>query len=186
MTRASEALAATLLALGLLGGCAVGPDFLRPRRRPSRATRRSRSRPRPPRPMSRAAQAQRFVAGLDIPGEWWTLFHSAPLDALIAEALKANPDLEAAQAALRQAQENVYAERGRAVSRRSTATAPATREKVSGAAFGQPGHLRDLQPRDGDAQRLLSARRVRRRAAADRIARGRRPNTSASSSRRPI
>jgi len=40
------------------------------------------------------------------------LFRSPSLDALIEEALKANPTLAAAQAALRQAWENVYAEQG--------------------------------------------------------------------------
>ena len=49
---------------------------------------------------------------MDIPGQWWTLFHSKPLNDLIDQALKANPDLEAAQAALRGAWENVYAQQG--------------------------------------------------------------------------
>jgi outer membrane protein TolC len=56
--------------------------------------------------------AQRFVAGLDIPGQWWRLFHSPALDALVKRALTANPDLAAAQAALRVAKENLYAGRG--------------------------------------------------------------------------
>ena len=46
-------------------------------------------------------QAQRFASGSDIPGDWWTLFHSKPLDDLIEQSLKNNPDLAAAQAALR-------------------------------------------------------------------------------------
>ena len=50
---------------------------------------------------------------MDIPGEWWMLFHSKALNALIGQAIKANPDLEAAQAALRGARENVYAQQGR-------------------------------------------------------------------------
>jgi NodT family efflux transporter outer membrane factor (OMF) lipoprotein len=50
--------------------------------------------------------------GRDIPGEWWTLFHSKPLNDLIERSLKANPDLKAAQAALLVARENVLAQRG--------------------------------------------------------------------------
>jgi NodT family efflux transporter outer membrane factor (OMF) lipoprotein len=131
-------LASTLLALGLLAGCEVGPDFLRPAAPPVTSY--------TPEPLAEktaaadvaAGQAQRFTGGLDIPGEWWTLFHSAPLDQLIAEALKANPSLEAAQAALRQARENVYAEEG-ALFPSVTANGSATREKVSGASFGIPG-----------------------------------------------
>ena len=50
--------------------------------------------------------------GEDIPGQWWTLFHSAQLNRLIEQALKANPNLQAAQAALREADENVGAQEG--------------------------------------------------------------------------
>ena len=57
-------------------------------------------------------EAQHFVEGRDIPGEWWTLFHSKPLNDLIERSLKANPDLKAAQAALLVARENVLAQRG--------------------------------------------------------------------------
>jgi outer membrane protein TolC len=56
--------------------------------------------------------AQRFVTGEDIAGDWWTLFHSQPLNALIERSLKANPNLKAAQAALLAARENVKAQRG--------------------------------------------------------------------------
>jgi NodT family efflux transporter outer membrane factor (OMF) lipoprotein len=53
-----------------------------------------------------------LVDGKDIPGEWWILFHSKPLNDLIERSLKANPDLKAAQAALIVAKENVLAQRG--------------------------------------------------------------------------
>jgi NodT family efflux transporter outer membrane factor (OMF) lipoprotein len=57
-------------------------------------------------------EAQHFAQGADIPGDWWILFHSKPLNDLIERALKANPDLKAAQAALLVARENVLAQRG--------------------------------------------------------------------------
>jgi outer membrane protein TolC len=57
-------------------------------------------------------ESQRFVEGLDIPGQWWRLFHSKPLNSLIEEVLKANPNLASAQAALRVARENVLAQKG--------------------------------------------------------------------------
>lgn len=56
--------------------------------------------------------AQRFLADGDVPRNWWTLFGSPPLNALVAEALRANPSVAAAQAALRQAQETTAAQRG--------------------------------------------------------------------------
>jgi NodT family efflux transporter outer membrane factor (OMF) lipoprotein len=58
--------------------------------------------------------AQRFLSDIDVPGQWWTLFHSAQLNELIDEALRANPDVGAAQAALTSAREAFYAQRASA------------------------------------------------------------------------
>ncbi len=100
---------AARLLLGLaalsLAACAVGPNFKRPA--PPGASGYGSA----PTDGAIAAVdaagggAQRFVAGLDIPSAWWTLFKSTELDSLVEEALKANPDVGAAQAALRQAHE---------------------------------------------------------------------------------
>ena len=59
----------------------------------------------------RGDAAQRFVQNLDIPGQWWTIFHSRALNTLVADAIRNNPDLQAAQAALLRARETVQAER---------------------------------------------------------------------------
>ena len=95
-----------------LAGCAVGPDF----QRPSAPTVDGYTQhPLPTQTATvevKGGEAQRFVQDMDIPGQWWTLFHSKPLNDLIEQALKANPDVEAAQAALRGARENVYAQQG--------------------------------------------------------------------------
>jgi NodT family efflux transporter outer membrane factor (OMF) lipoprotein len=56
--------------------------------------------------------AQRFVSGRDLAFEWWQLFECNALNALIAQAFKANPTVASAQAALAQAQEMVRAQRG--------------------------------------------------------------------------
>jgi NodT family efflux transporter outer membrane factor (OMF) lipoprotein len=101
------------LAACLLGtGCAVGPDFEKPAPPDVHAY--------TPQPLSTTVaapnvaggEAQRFVPGGEISGDWWTLFHSAPLNALIDEALKNNHDLKAAQAAIRVAREHVFAQQG--------------------------------------------------------------------------
>jgi len=94
----------------LLSACTVGPDFVAPT-----APAEAGFTPEKLAPVTSAADgaggaAQRFVQDADVPGQWWTLFHSEPLNALISESLVANPDLAAAQAALRQANENVYAD----------------------------------------------------------------------------
>ncbi len=99
----------TLAAAMTAAGCAVGPDFERPA---APASANYTSTPLPERTVSsdvRGGEAQRFVEGLDIPGQWWTMFQSPSLNALVERALKANPDLQAAQAALRVAMENVAA-----------------------------------------------------------------------------
>ncbi len=103
---------ALLLAAALVLGACVGPNFHRPR--PPLAERYS-AEALPPKTASASetgGEAQRFLAGADVPKNWWTLFGSAQLDALVAEALRANPDVQSAQAALRQALENTAAQRG--------------------------------------------------------------------------
>jgi NodT family efflux transporter outer membrane factor (OMF) lipoprotein len=61
-----------------------------------------------------AGAAQRFAMDLDVPGQWWTLFHSEALNELVAQAMNANPDVAAAQAALRSARESLLAQRASA------------------------------------------------------------------------
>jgi NodT family efflux transporter outer membrane factor (OMF) lipoprotein len=58
------------------------------------------------------SEAQRFVDGMDVDAQWWTVFQSDALDDLVALALESNPDLEAAEAALNQVRENYLAARG--------------------------------------------------------------------------
>jgi NodT family efflux transporter outer membrane factor (OMF) lipoprotein len=72
--------------------------------------------------------AQQFVAGADIPGQWWTLFHSRALNDLIEQALAHNADLKAAQAALLVAHENTLAQKG-AYAPQVSAGATVTRQK---------------------------------------------------------
>ena len=100
------------LAALLVGGCAVGPDFKAPASPAVTAYSAAPPATTAATPQVIAGAAQQFVAGADLPGDWWTLFHSQSLNDLIVQALKANPDLKAAQAALRQAHETTLAQRG--------------------------------------------------------------------------
>jgi NodT family efflux transporter outer membrane factor (OMF) lipoprotein len=59
-----------------------------------------------------AGDAQRFQQDADVPARWWSLFGSPALDRLEDEALRANPDIQTAQASLRQAHENLLAQQG--------------------------------------------------------------------------
>ena len=96
----------------LAAGCAAGPNFKPPPAPPVTGYTA-----RPPgttaaTPGVTAGQAQRFQADADIPADWWRLFHSQSLDALIVAALRNNPGLKSAQAALRVAYEDMRAQRG--------------------------------------------------------------------------
>jgi NodT family efflux transporter outer membrane factor (OMF) lipoprotein len=103
---------AAALACLLTAGCVVGPNFEKPAApdvteytlTPVAITASSANIP--------AGDAQRFDMGRDVPGDWWTLFHSKPLNDLIEESLANNHDLKAAQAALQAAHENVLAQKG--------------------------------------------------------------------------
>jgi NodT family efflux transporter outer membrane factor (OMF) lipoprotein len=79
--------------------------------------------------------SQRFIDGKDIPGEWWTLFRSPQIAALVTRALHANPDVTAAQATLKQAMENRRAEQGALFPSVSANLSP-ERERESFAAIG--------------------------------------------------
>jgi NodT family efflux transporter outer membrane factor (OMF) lipoprotein len=114
----------------LVGGCTVGPDFERPASPPI-----EQYTPDPLRAQTASAPtpggaAQHVSLGRDIPGEWWNLFHSAALNALIAEAFKNNPTIPAAEAALRQAHELTLAGEG-AFFPTATASLGASRNKTA-------------------------------------------------------
>lgn len=123
-----------LALFALTSGCVVGPNFTRPA-----APAISSYTAKPPQtteatPDVSAGAAQHFVPGADIPADWWTLFHSKPLNDLIARALANNPDLKAAEAALLVAHENRLAQHGASLPQVS-AGASITREQDPSAAL---------------------------------------------------
>jgi NodT family efflux transporter outer membrane factor (OMF) lipoprotein len=99
------------VALGVaVSACAVGPNFKRPTP-PDATGYGSASQSQTTAAESADGAAQRLVAGMDIPSQWWTLFRSPNLNRLVEQALTANPNVGAAQAALRQAHELYLAQR---------------------------------------------------------------------------
>jgi NodT family efflux transporter outer membrane factor (OMF) lipoprotein len=122
----------SLLAFGItlaLGACAVGPDYHRPAApasqdyAPTPTPKTTASTPAP------GGDAQQFVRDMDIPGQWWTLFHSEPLNTLIDDSIKHNPDVAAAQEALHSAVESVRAQQGQYFPQ-VTASVDPTRQQV--------------------------------------------------------
>jgi len=108
---------ALCVAVGLaLSACAVGPDFHVPEA-PKVADAGHPYTPAPLPAMAASAASpayvpQHFAPGLDISATWWEAFQSPALNALVQSALAHSPTAAAAQATLRQAEENYRADYG--------------------------------------------------------------------------
>lgn len=85
----------------LLAGCAAGPDYAPPSiNAPQKLTRS---------PVDTTLASSNSS---DISAQWWQAFGSPELNAMVQEALEKSPGIEAAQATLRAAHQNVVAQRG--------------------------------------------------------------------------
>ena len=95
-----------------LSGCAVGPNFQPAPAPPAdgyvpgklASPAADRSGPR--------VAGQHFVNGADVSAKWWAAFKSQPLNDLIKQSVDHNPNLQAAEAAIKNAQYNALAQRG--------------------------------------------------------------------------
>ena len=98
------------LLCALAAGCAAGPNY-----KPPAPPKVSQFVPSPVAQTGQAADpagaAQTFDAGKTLPAEWWRLFASPQIDALVKEAIANNPDLAAAQSALAQSRELLRVQR---------------------------------------------------------------------------
>jgi len=121
-----------MVSLFCMIGCTVGPDFVRPE--PPRIEHYT-SGSQPGATIAADGQAQRFEEGARIVSDWWRLFNSSKLDAIIKEAMTNNPNLQAAQASLRQSQDNLRAGYG-VFYPQVNAGFDATRQKLSQASLG--------------------------------------------------
>ena len=119
--------------LSLLSACAVGPDFKRP---DAPAVTHYTNGTDPSVTVSADGVAQKFAPGAKMAADWWHLFHSPQLDAVIKEVVAGNPGLDAAQASLKQAQDNLRSGYG-VFYPQAGADFDATRQKYSPLKFGQ-------------------------------------------------
>ena len=126
-----------LICAAALSACAVGPDFKQPE--PPKTSSFTEG------PLSQklttaagvpGGTPQEFNEGADIEAQWWELYKSPELDALIKKALEQNPNLGAADAALRAAQENVNAQIGGQYFPQVSVGANAVRQKQPSAVYG--------------------------------------------------
>jgi len=129
--------AVVILPGALLCACASGPDFQQP---DAPDTTTYTATPVPTELVSAAGTAgnsQRLVSGADIPAQWWTLYQSQALDALVRRALENNPSIAATSATLRVAQENQRGAKS-VLFPQVDARASAGRQRFSPAAIGSP------------------------------------------------
>ena len=95
--------------LATLGACTVGPDFVRPA---PPAVQRYTAAAMPATMGADTGAAQSLRVGAALSAQWWELFRSSKLDAVVSRAVADNKTLAAARAALAQAQATVAAARG--------------------------------------------------------------------------
>ncbi len=108
-TRGIRSVAIAGLAVAL-GGCAVGPDFVRPA---SPQVKGYTVAGAPAALTSGAGEPQQRIAmGKTLSAQWWELYGSQQLNQTIKQALAGSPTLAAAKATLAQAQETLRQEQG--------------------------------------------------------------------------
>jgi NodT family efflux transporter outer membrane factor (OMF) lipoprotein len=132
----------TAAVIALLSACTVGPNFVRP---PPPPETRYTSGADPTVTVRAAGSAQRFDRGGEVVAGWWRVFKSPQLDALITQALARNANLHAAQAALRESEDDLRAGSG-IFYPQVDAAASGARQRFSALRFGQdvPSRLFNL------------------------------------------
>jgi NodT family efflux transporter outer membrane factor (OMF) lipoprotein len=131
LTRTNQGRTLAVATLAILAtGCAVGPNFERPQV------------PAAERYVPRSVQsgdAPSITYGAAIAADWYTLFRSDALNALVHEALTNNPDLDAARHGLVAAQADLRAVAGGALPQ-VDANAGATRSRYNGSLLLEPAN----------------------------------------------
>lgn len=134
-----------LLASLLVGltSCAVGPNFKSPAA-PAIST--YTQNPLPAKTAStpslgKAGKSQTLIMGRDIPDEWWQLFHSEAINTLVRIGIANSPNLAAAMATLREAQETYNAQFESAFFPAISGTFAGQRQRFPGASLDVPSSI---------------------------------------------
>ena len=127
-------LLAAIFALATTGCAAVGPNF-KPPAPPSTTRYVPSGEATAAKTKDGQAADQTIALGDKVTGDWWTLFRSPDLDALVKQAIAGSPTLESAKARLAEAREGV-AEARSALYPQLSFDASFAREKESATAFG--------------------------------------------------
>ena len=108
---AAGAIVLTILSV-VISGCAVGPNF-NPAAVPDVTgyVKGNLASANPGKGPPYVA-GQRFITGADVSARWWAAFKSQPLNDLVKRSVEQNPNLQAAEAAIKIAHYNALAQRG--------------------------------------------------------------------------
>lgn len=135
---------ATSILVGLLTGCATGPDFERP---PAPDVSGYTAAPLSGQTVSAPSllgNVQHFSLGTGVSAQWWRSLGSSKLDTLVDQALQASPTLAKAKATLRQAQEIHSAKSGATLYPQVDTGLGARRQRTNPSAQGQSGEAREF------------------------------------------
>lgn len=122
----------------VLSGCMLGPNFHSPAApkvdsyTAAPPATKTISAPR----AGASGKAQHFAEGEKIPAEWWKVFHSPELNALIVAGIAHSPNLAAAKATLDEAQEALKAQIGTSLFPQVTAQLGGERQLFNTSSFG--------------------------------------------------
>lgn len=127
-----------LLVCSSLAGCMVGPDFHSPK---SPDVYSYTAKKLPKRTVSanvpgNAGKSQQYVLNKQIPADWWTLFHSREINQLVKHGMANSPNIKAAYASLRQAQETMNAQIGNSLFPAFSVQTGVQRQLFNSAGFG--------------------------------------------------
>lgn len=104
---------AALACVALLAGCKQGPNLFSPKPPEETGyTAPDAAVPPPDAPGLKSHAAQRIAIGAKVKADWWTLFHSQPLDGVMREAFRDSPTIQQATATLAQGRELTVAAAG--------------------------------------------------------------------------
>lgn len=125
----------------LLSACTVGPDFHTPT--PPKTQHYLPTSKLPPTAHSQGKasvnQSQVFLMNRDIPGQWWTLFHSTAINALVERGLANSPNLESAEQKLIEAKKYLDTQFSVLMIPAVDGQLTFERQQTTGAQFGVPG-----------------------------------------------
>lgn len=113
--------------------CAVGPDFVRPE---APVTNRYEHEDQSRETTAAPGGAQHFQNSAAIAADWYRLFDCEKLDTMVTQSVASNPTLQAAQASLRQSEDNLRAGYGIFFPQLSAGFQP-MRQQFSPARFGE-------------------------------------------------